>query len=135
MVPENTSEVSRKRLWTGRVLTGLSAAFLVLDGVMKLVKPPEVVQATVRIGYPEPAIFGTGVVLLACTVLYLIPRTSILGVVLLTGYLGGAVAINVRAAQPVFNMAFPIIFACIAWGGLWLREPRLGQLLPLKHRA
>ncbi len=123
---------SRMRLWTGRILTGLAGAFCLFDAGMKLIKPPFVVEATVQLGYPESTIVGIGVALLACTLLYLIPRTSILGAVLLTGYLGGAVATNVRAQQPLFNTTFPIIFACIAWAGLWLREPRLGQLLPLK---
>jgi hypothetical protein len=131
----DTKGISRKRLWAGRVLTGLAGSFLIMDGGMKLFKPPFVVQATVQLGYPESAIVGTGIVLLACTLLYLIPRSSVLGAVLLTGYLGGAVATNVRAGQPMFNIVFPVIFACITWGGLWLREPRLGQLLPLKRRA
>jgi hypothetical protein len=100
---------------------------------MKLFKPPFVVQATLRLGYPESTIIGIGLVLLVCTLLYLIPRTSVLGAVLLTGYLGGAVATNVRAEQPLFNIVFPIVFATIAWAGLWLREPRLGQLLPLQE--
>ena len=126
-------EVSRKRLWTGRVLSGLSAAFFILDGAMKLAKPAVVVEATKQLGYPESTIVGIGVVLLACTLLYLIPRTAILGAVLLAGYLGGAVASNVRAGQPLFNIIFPVILATIAWGGLWLRDTRLQQLLPLKQ--
>jgi len=129
------NEYSRKRLWTGRVLTGLAGAFLVMDGTMKLFKPSFVVQATVQLGYPESTIIGIGLTLLACTLLYLIPRTSIIGAILLTGYLGGAVATNVRAEQPMFNIVFPIAFACIAWGGLWLREPRLAQLVPLKSKG
>ena len=135
MTSAETTAYSQKRLWIGRVLTWLSGAFLIFDGGMKLLKPPVVVQATVQMGYPESTIVGIGVALLACTLLYLIPRTSILGAVLLTGYLGGAVASNVRAEQPVFNIVFPIVFACIAWGGLWLREARLEQLLPLKDKA
>src|SRR5260370_29092679 len=135
MMSAGTTGYSQKRLWAGRVLTGLSGAFFIFDGGMKLFKPPVVVQATVQMGYPESTIVGIGVVLLACTLLYLIPRTSILGAVLLTGYLGAAVASNVRAEQPVFNIVFPIVFACIAWGGLWLREARLEQLLPLKDKA
>ena len=131
----DTNEISRKRLWAGRILTGLSGAFFIFDGGMKLFKPPVVVQATVQLGYPESTIVGIGIVLLACTLLYLIPRTSILGAVLLTGYLGGAVASNVRAGQPTFNVVFPVIFACIAWGGLWLRDTRLEQLLPLKRES
>ena len=127
--------ISRKRLWTGRVLTGLAGAFLIMDGGMKLFKPPFVVQSTVQLGYPESTIVGIGVALLACTLLYLIPRTSILGAILLTGYLGGAIASNVRAAQPLFNMAFPIIFAFVVWGGVWLRDARLQQFLPVKERS
>jgi hypothetical protein len=118
----NTNAFSRKRLWTGRVLTGLAGAFLLFDASLKLLKPPFVVEATVRLGYPESTIVGIGIVLLICTLLYLIPRTSMVGAILLTGYLGGAVATNVRAEQPLFNIVFPVIFACIAWGGLWLRE-------------
>jgi hypothetical protein len=120
-----TNEVSRKRLWTGRALTGLSGAFFIFDASMKLFKPPVVVQATIQLGYPESTIVGIGVALLVSTVLYLIPRTSILGAILVTGYLGGAVASNVRAEQPAFNIVFPVAFACIAWGGLWLRDRRL----------
>ena len=97
LLPAKTNELSRKRLWAGRVLTGLAGAFLIFDGSMKLFKPPVVVEATVRLGYPESTIIGIGVVPLACTLLYLIPRTSILGAILVSGYLGGAVATNVRA--------------------------------------
>jgi hypothetical protein len=135
MTSAETTAYSQKRLWIGRVLTWLSGAFLIFDGGMKLLKPPVVVQATVQMGYPESTIVGIGVALLACTLLYLIPRTSILGAVLLTGYLGGAVASNVRAEQPLFNIVFPVGFACLAWGGLWLRETRLVRLLPLKDKA
>jgi hypothetical protein len=129
----NSRAISRKRLWAGRVLTGLATAFLLFDGVLKLFKPSFVVDATVQLGYPEGAIVGTGAVLLICTLLYMIPRTSIVGVILLAGYLGGAVAVNVRAEQPLFNIAFPVIFGCIAWGGLWLRDTRLEKLLPCKR--
>jgi hypothetical protein len=134
MLSGDTKAPSQKRLWTGRILTGLSSAFLVFDGSMKLVKPGPVLQAAVRIGYPESALVGTGIVLLACTLLYLIRRTSVFGAVLLTGYLGGAVAINVRAEQPVFNVIFPIIFAGMIWAGLALRESCLTHLVLLKQR-
>ena len=124
-----TTGISTKRLWTGRILSGLAALFCLMDGGMKLFKPPMVVQATLQLGYPESAIVGIGVVLLACTILYLIPRTAILGAVLLTGYLGGAVATNVRVSGPLFNILFPVIFGCVVWGGLYLRDKRLQSLL------
>jgi hypothetical protein len=133
-MPDETNASSRGRLWTGRVLTGLSSAFLIFDASMKIVKPAPVLEASLRIGYPAAALVGTGIVLFACTVLYLIRRTSVLGAVLLTAYLGGAVAINVRAEQPAFNIVFPIMFAGIVWAGLMLRESWLTHLVFLKHK-
>jgi hypothetical protein len=123
------SEVSRARLWTGRILSGLATAFLVMDGAMKLAKPAFVVQATVQLGFPETAIVGIGITLLICTLLYVIPRTAVLGAVLLTGYLGGAVASNVRILGPLFNTVFPILFAVLLWSGLWLRDSRVRHFL------
>src|SRR5882762_2137664 len=116
--------VSKKMLWAGRIIGGLPALFLLFDGVMKLVKPAPVVEATVRLGFPESVILGLGIVLLACTVLYLIPRTSILGAILLTGYLGGAVATHVRVGEGLFPVSFPIIMGVLLWGGQWLRDQR-----------
>jgi len=124
------ASVSKKRLWAGRIMSALPALFLLVDGGMKLVKPAPVVEATVRLGYPESAIFGLGVVLLACTVVYLIPRTSTLGAILLTGYLGGAVATHVRVGADLFPIFFPVILGVLVWGGLFLRDSRLRTLLP-----
>ena len=120
--------VSRKRIWTGRILSFLPALFLILDAVMKLFKPAFVVEATVRLGYPERVIFGIGVVLLACTLIYLIPRTAILGAILLTGYLGGAVATHVRAEQGWFEILFPVVLGILLWIGLALRDDRVRTL-------
>ena len=125
----HTAPISRKMLWTGRIMSALPALFLLLDGAMKLVKPAPVVEATVRLGYPESVILGLGIVLIACTALYLIPRTSVLGAVLLTGYLGGATASHVRIGDPFY---FPIVFGVLIWGGLYLRDDRLRALLPLR---
>lgn len=119
-------------LWTGRVLSGLAILFFLFDGVAKLVKPAVVVTATVGLGFPESEIVGIGVTLLICTALYIFPRTSILGAVLLTGYLGGAIASKVRIHAPTFDIGFAIVFAAIVWGGLWLRNPRLRTILPLQ---
>ena len=117
------------RIWASRILTALSVLFLLMDGGMKLFKPPFVVEAPVRLGYPESTIVGIGVVLLLCTVLYVIPRTAVLGAIVLTGYLGGAVASNVRAETPLFNVGFPVLFGVVVWGSLVLRDERLESLL------
>jgi hypothetical protein len=134
MATTNHTSISNKQLWASRVLSGLAALFLLVDGGMKLFKPPVVVEATVKLGFPESAIVGIGIVLLAGTLLYLIPRTAILGAVLLSGYLGGAVATNVRVGAPVFNIVFPIILSALLWGGMWLRDLRVRELLPLREQ-
>ena len=98
---------------------------------MKLVKPVIVVETTVKLGYPESVISGLGIALLACTILYLIPRTAVLGAILLTGYLGGAVATHVRVGEEVFPIIFPLILGTLLWGGLYLRNERLRLLVPV----
>jgi len=125
---ENTG-VSLRRIWASRILTALCALFLLMDGGMKLFKPPLVIESTARLGYPESTIVGIGVTLLVCTVLYLIPRTAVLDAILLTGYLGGAVASNVRAGTSLFNMIFPALFGVMAWASLVLRDKRLESIL------
>jgi hypothetical protein len=114
-------------------MSALPALFLVMDGVMKLMKPEFVVKATVQLGYPESVIVLLGIVVLVCVILYVIPRTTVLGAILLTGYLGGAVATHVRVGDPLFSHAlFPVYFAILLWGGLYLREERLRALIPLR---
>jgi len=120
---------STKRLWAGRIISALPALFLLVDGAMKWVKPEVVVTTTVRLGYAESVILPLGVVLVACTILYLIPRTAILGAILLSGYLGGAVATQVRAGQGLFEILFPVVLGALLWGGLVLRDNRLARLL------
>jgi hypothetical protein len=124
---------SKKRLWASWIMGGLPALFLLLDASMKFVKPAAVVEGSLKVGFPESALVGIGIALFLSTLLYLVPRTAVLGAILLTGYLGGAVATNVRVVGPVFNIAFPIIFATLLWGGLWLRDRRLHDLLPIRH--
>ena len=121
--------MSKKTLWAGRILSALPALFLLVDAIMKLVKPAPVVKATVALGYPESVILPLGIVLLICTVLYLIPRTSVLGAILLTGYLGGAVATHVRIGSGAFPLVFPLILGTLLWGGLYLRDERLRSLV------
>ena len=123
--------VSKGNLWAGRIVSGFVALFLLFDGVMKLVKPAFVVQETMRLGYQEKVIFPLGVVLVVCTIVYLIPRTAVIGAILLTAYLGGAVATHVRAGEPVFSIVFAIVFGVLLWFGLYLRNPTLRLLVPL----
>jgi hypothetical protein len=114
-------------------MSALPALFLVMDAVMKLMKPEFVVKATVQLGYPENVIFGLGIVVLVCVILYVIPPTAVLGAILLTGYLGGAVATHVRLGDPLFShVLFPVYVAILLWGGLYLREERLRALIPLR---
>ena len=124
--------MTQKTLWTGRILSGLPTLFLLFDAVMKFVKPAPVIKGTVELGYPESVLFGLGVVLLICTILYAIPRTAVLGAILLTGYLGGAVATHVRVGGPLFDVIFPVIFGALIWGGLYLRDERLRALVPFR---
>ena len=126
--------ISNAMLWGGRALSFLPAAFLLVDGVMKLVQPPVVVQTTAQLGYPESIILDLGLVLLGCTILYLIPRTCVLGAILLTGYLGGAVATHVRVGGPAFSVIFPVILGAMLWGGLYLRDRRVAVLIPVQSR-
>src|SRR5262245_65275235 len=112
---------SKKSTWAGYVLSGLTALFLLIDGAAKLFKPKVVVETTVGLGYQESVIVALGVVLVLCTVIYVIPKTSILGAILLTGWLGGAVATHVRAGSGAFPIVFPVILGILLWGGLCLR--------------
>ena len=120
--------ISNGTRWAGRIISGLPALFLLVDGGMKLVKPAFVVEATVQLGYPESVIIPIGVVLIVCTILYLIPKTSVLGAILLIGYLGGAVATHVRTGESLFSIVFPVIFGVLLWLGLYLRNPKLRAL-------
>jgi hypothetical protein len=122
---------SNRRLWAGRTLSGLAVAFLLFDSVMKLVKVAPVVEATQRIGYPDGTTRPLGLVLFVCVVFYLAPRTAVLGAVLLTAYLGGAVATHVRVEDPLFShVLFPVYFAFLVWGGLYLRDARVRAMAP-----
>jgi hypothetical protein len=124
----------RSRLWVGRSLTGLALLFLASDAVAKLAAVPQVISGTVNLGYPPDAVRTLGVLELLCVLLCAIPRTSVLGAVLLTGFLGGAVATHLRLEHPLLtHTLFPTYVAALVWGGLILRDRRLRALLP--HRA
>ena len=124
---------AKKRSIAGYVLTGLVAAFLTFDTVMKLLQLAPAVQGTTELGYPAGTVVVIGAIELVCLVLYLIPPTSVLGALLLTGYLGGAIATHVRVGSPLpTHTLFPIYVALLVWGGLYLRESRLRTLLPFR---
>jgi hypothetical protein len=122
---------SRGMLWTGRVITVLVGLFLLFDCTVKLMKAPSAVQGTVQLGYPESTIVPIGLVLLASLAFYLIPRTSILGAILLTGYLGGATATMVRVSSPW--ILFPVLIGMLVWAGLYFRDDQLRSLIPLRR--
>ena len=131
-----TAAVSRTMLWLGRVLSGLVIVFLLFDGAIKLVPWPVVTETMDRIGYgsSESLARTLGVITVACTVLYAIPPTSILGAILLTGYLGGAMASHVRIGSPLFiHTLFGLYLGLMVWGGLWLRDGSLRDLIPWRR--
>jgi DoxX-like protein len=122
--------VSNARLWAARILGGLVVLFLLVDAGMKLVRAKPSVEGTIALGYPDGAVVPIGLILLACLVLYVIPRTAVLGAILLTGYLGGAVATHVRVGNPLLSHTlFPVYVGAMVWGALALRSPRLLALL------
>src|ERR1700750_2472923 len=132
----DTAPVSKPALWLGRVLSGFVILFLLFDGAIKLVPWPVVTETLDRMGYgsSETLARSLGVITLICTVLYAVPPTSILGAILLTGYLGGAIASHVRVARPlVSHTLFGLYLGLILWGGLWLRDPALRSLLPFRR--
>ena len=127
---------SKKMLWAGRVVSGLGVLFLAMDGTFKLFVTPEAVQGTEALGWPGSLLFGLGVLQLALLALYLVPRTSVLGALLWTGYLGGAVATHVRIGNPLFShVLFPTYIATLLWLGLWLRDARVRNVLPFTSPA
>jgi len=120
------------QVWTGRVLSTLAVLFLLFDALGKLTVPAFVVEACTRLGFPIHLSVTIGVLLTVSTILYAIPRTAVLGAVLLTGYLGGAVAIQMRAGSPLFETVFPVIFGILVWAGIYLRDCRLRRVFPMR---
>jgi hypothetical protein len=128
-----TAPFSKKRIWAGGIVSTLAILFLLFDAIAKLMKVAPVLEASARLGLPVNLIVGIGGLLLACVVVYAIPGTSILGAILLTGYLGGAVATHVRVSDPLFETLFPVIFGVLTWAGIFLRDDRLRTLIPLRR--
>ena len=132
---EKVRPASKGRLWTGRVMSGLVVLFLIPDAIIKFTKPAPVVEAFNHLGWPLSLANALGVLLLAVTIVYAIPRTAVLGAILLTGYLGGAIATHVRVGDPLFtHVLFPSYLGAVLWGGLYLRDNRLTALIPLRKK-
>ena len=112
-------------IWAGRIISALAILFLTFDSIIKVLKLPPAVEATSQLGYPASLVVTIGLIELACLVIYTIPRTSVLGAILLTGYLGGAIATQVRAESTLFSLVFPVIIGALIWGGLFVRDERL----------
>ncbi len=128
-ISASESDPTTRAVWIGRVLSGLAVAFLTLDAALKLARVDAAVQSTTELGYPTSSLLLIGTIQVACLIVYLVPRTAVLGAVLWTGYLGGAIATHVRVESPLFSHTlFPLYVAALIWGGLWLREPRLRAL-------
>ena len=123
----------KKALWTGRALSGFITAFLIFDAVIHILKPAPVVEAFAKLHYPLSLAIPLGVIELICILLYVLPRTSILGATLLTGYLGGAIAIQLTTSNSLFGeILFPVYVALLLWGGIYLRDERLRSLVPVR---
>ena len=123
-----------KTIWAGRVLSGLVVIFLLMDSGMKLMRLPIVLETQAQLGYSGSVTLPLGVILLACTILYAVPKTAVLGAILLTAYLGGAVATHVRIGSPLLSHTlFGVYLGAMLWGGLYLREARLRDLVPLRR--
>src|SRR5688572_4233886 len=130
------STTNTKAVWTGRILSSLAVLFLLFSGVIKLFRPPEVLQSFTTLGYSPSLALTIGILEIACVLVYVIPRTSVIGAILLTGYLGGAIATHLRVGDPLLSHTlFPIYIGAALWLGLFLREGRLRALVPLRQTA
>ncbi|GAA3409183.1 DoxX family protein [Paenibacillus hodogayensis] len=130
-----TSPISRGRRWTAWILSGLVIVFMLFDSITKLFKAGPVVEGTLSLGYAEHHVAVIGVLGLISILLYAFPRTSVLGALLLTAYWGGAIATHVRLDSPLFShILFSVYLGILAWGGLWLRDETVRNLIPLRKR-
>ena len=128
--PMTTTTNSKATIWTSRIMSGLVILFMLADSIFKFIQPAEVVQGTIDLGWASHHIAVIGTLGLLSIVLYAIPRTAVLGAILLTGYFGGAIATHLRLDNPLFShILFPVYLAILAWGGLWLRDERVRRIL------
>jgi hypothetical protein len=130
MTSESQRPPSKAAVWTGWVLSVLPSLLLLFSGVMKLVKAPDVIKGFEHLGYPEHLALILGIVEVGSTLLYLFPRTAVLGAILVTGYLGGAIATHARLLEAQFLA--PLILGLLIWGGLFLRDRRVRALIPIR---
>ena len=127
---QNARGISRKAFWIGWIMTTLPSLMLIFSAAMKFARPPQVLEGFTHLGWPTNLALALGVLELACTVIYLIPRTAVLGAILLTGYLGGAMATHIRLGEPFITH---IVLGVMIWGGVFLREPTLRSLIPFRR--
>jgi len=132
MNQSDPAAVSNKRLWAGRIMSAVPVLMLLMSAAFKFLKPAELVEGFEHMGLPEGLAFGLGVLELSCTIVYLIPQTSALGAILLTGYLGGATLTHLRIGDPWLELLTPVLLGALVWGGLFLRDPRVQALIPLR---
>lgn len=126
----NENRISKTRLWISWIMSGLVILMMLFDSIFKFIKPPEVVEGTLSLGYAEHHIAIIGILALISTLLYAITYTSVIGAILLTGYYGGAIATHLRMDNPLFSHTlFPVYFAVLAWGGIWLRNKHLRRAI------
>ena len=129
-----SASTGKKMLWAGRILSALVIVFLLFDGVIKVIEMDIVKQTMAELGYPVQVAFGLGILTLVIAVLYAIPHTAVLGAILLTGLLGGAIATHLRVGSPIYShLLFGAYLGLMAWGGLFLRDRRLRALIPLRR--
>ncbi|MFC5653592.1 DoxX family protein [Paenibacillus solisilvae] len=127
-----TANISKGRLWTARIMSGIIILFMLFDSILKLIKPVQVVEGTISLGYEEHHIMVIGILGLISTILYAFPRTSFIGALLLTGYFGGVLATQIRVDAPLFStILFPVYLAVLTWGGIWLRNEKVRKLFSL----
>ena len=125
-----SSPVSKTTLWIGRVMSALPVLLVLFGSVMKLMKTASVVEGFTRAGVPERLIIPVGIIELVCVIVYVIPQTAVLGAILMTGLLGGATLTTLRVGDPTYPM--PVVLGMLAWGGLFLRDTRLRELIPIR---
>jgi uncharacterized membrane protein YphA (DoxX/SURF4 family) len=125
---ESSASASKKILWSGRLMSAIPVLMLLFSGVMKFIPSPQLTEGFAHLGWPVTSALTLGILELGCTIIYLIPRTAVLGAILLTAYMGGAIATHVRIGEPVY---LHVVFGVFLWGGLFLRDARLRALLPL----